>query len=110
MPIAIPLDSSNVLNVTLYNAQLEMTVTVSNNEVVSFTAILGGAATETDLNTAINSLDPASLPLPPANLIGLLSTLAPNDIDTDGDGTADAKSIGLKVTGIDGRFTGAAAP
>jgi hypothetical protein len=110
VPIAIPLDSMNVFTVTLYKAHIEMTVSVVNGEVVSFTAILGGAATESDLNTAISSLDPASLPLPPANLVMLLATLAPNDVDTDGDGTNDAKSIGLKVTGIDGVFTGATTP
>ncbi len=108
LPFSIPLDASNSLNITLYNVKVEMTVTLTNGQVSAFTAIIGGAATETDLNAAINSLDPASLPLPPANLINLLSTLAPNDIDTDGDGTDDAKSIGLKISGIDGNLVGAA--
>lgn len=108
VPVAIPLDANNTLNVTVYMARIEKTITTSGGGTVSgFTGILGGAVTETDLNAAINALDPASLPLPPAQLIGLLGTLAPNDIDTDGNGTLDAKSIALKITGIDGNLTGA---
>ncbi|MEZ4461526.1 MAG: hypothetical protein R3E66_17760 [bacterium] len=106
VPVSIPLDASNVLNVTVYKARIEQTVTVGANGVTAFTGILAGAVTETDLNAAINALDPASLPLPPAQLISLLGTLAPNDIDTDNNGTLDAKSIALKLGGIDGNLTG----
>lgn len=107
VPVSIPLDAANTLNVTVFMARIEKTITVTAGGVTAFSGILGGAVTETDLNAAINSLDPASLPLPPAQLISLLGTLAPNDIDTDGNGTLDAKSIALKITGIDGNLTGA---
>lgn len=107
VPVSIPLDAANTLDVTVYMARIEKTVTVAGTNVSAFNGILGGAVTETDLNAAINSLDPDSLPLPPAQLINLLGTLAPNDIDTDGNGTLDAKSIALKITGIDGNLTGA---
>lgn len=106
VPVSIPLDASSVLNVTLYKARIEETVTVGANGVTAFSGILAGAVSETDLNAAINALDPASLPLPPAQLIGLLATLAPNDIDSDGNGSLDSKSIGLKLSGIDGNLTG----
>lgn len=111
IPLSIPLDANNSLTVTLFMVQVTKTVTLdANGEVVGFSALLGGAITESDLNAAINSLDPASLPLPPQNLISLLATLAPNDIDTNGDGTLNAKSIGLKLDGIDGVMTGAVTP
>lgn len=106
VPIAIPLDAANFLNLTVYKARIEKTVTVETNGVTAFSGLLAGAVTENDLNAAINALDPASLPLPPAQLISLLGTLAPNDIDTDGNGTLDAKSIALKIGGIDGNLTG----
>ncbi len=107
VPLAIPLDATSVLNLTVYRVNLQMTVTLTGGQVTGFSALLGGAVRETDLNAAIRALDPASLPLPPEELVGLLSTLAPNDIDTNGDGTLDAKSIGLRLTGIDGTLTGA---
>ncbi len=106
VPIAIPLNATSVLNVKLYKARVEQTVTLSGTNVTGFSGILAGAITETDLNAAINALDPASLPLPPAQLISLLGTLSPNDIDSDGNGSLDAKSIGLKISGIDGNLTG----
>ena len=54
---------------------------------------------------------PASaLPLPPETIISTLRSLAPNDIDTNGDGVLDAKSIALQIEAIDGRLVGAEEP
>jgi len=112
MPFSLPLDATTTLDLTLYMVNIDFTVTTANGQVNGLTGLLGGAATETDLNAAIRSLDPTSLPnnMSPDDLINLLGILAPNDTDTDGDGTKDAKSIGLKLIGIDGKLVGALAP
>jgi len=108
VPLAIPLGTST-LNLTVYRVRVEKTVTLdmATAEVSGYAGVLGGAVTESELNAAILAVDPNSLPLPPMNIISLLQTLAPNDIDTNGDGTLDAKSIGLVLSGIDGNITGA---
>lgn len=107
VPLAIPLGTST-LNLTVYMVRIEKTVSLdaTTGEVTGFSGVLGGAVTESELNAAILAVDPASLPLPPMNIISLLQSLAPNDIDTNGDGTLDAKSIGLVLSGIDGNITG----
>lgn len=111
LPFAIPLDANTSLELTIYMVALDMEITQdSNGEVTAATGILAGAVTQSELESAILAVDPASLPADPASLISLLNTLAPNDIDIDGDGTNEAKSISLKFDGIDGVLTGAIAP
>jgi len=110
IPLQLPLSSDSTLDLTLFGARLELFPEVSGGEVVSFTGILAGAVPASDLEAAILALDPDSLPLAPDALLGLLDTLAPNDIDTDGDEVPDAKSIALKLTGIDARLLGATEP
>ncbi len=105
LPLVFPLDAST-LNLTVYMVNLQMTVTLTGAGVVGFSALLGGAVLQTELHAAIRALDPASLPMPPEDLISLLETVAPNDIDTNHDGVADAKSIAMQLDGIDGRLTG----
>ncbi len=77
---------------------------------ISFTGLLAGAVTEDELNAAILAVDPESLPLAPGALIGLLESLAPNDIDATGDEVLDAKSITLVLEGIDAHLVGAVEP
>jgi hypothetical protein len=108
MPFSIPLSDTSTLDLTLYHVTLVLTPTVLGGQVTGFTGILAGAVTQEDLEEAILALDPESLPLPPDDLIPLLNTLAPNDIDVDGDGTAEAKSIALLLGAIDGDISGAA--
>ena len=106
VPFQIPLDGG-ILDLTIYMVQVELTPVIESAAVSSFEGLLAGAVTEDDLRGAILSLPPDSLPFDQATILGLLDTLAPNDIDTDGDGVLDAKSIALKLTAIDARITGA---
>lgn len=106
LPLPLPLTADTSLDLTLYQLVLEMDVTIGGDGVVAFEGLLAGAVPEAQLVDAVLALDPASLPMPPDQLLGLLDVLAPNDIDTDGDGVDDAKSITLKITGIDGMLTG----
>lgn len=105
MPFSIPLSATTTLDLVIYMVTIEMTPVLSGGEVTGFNGLLAGAVLKTDLETAIRSIDPADLPLAPESLIGLLDTLAPNDIDVDGDGAREAKSITLILEGIDGTIS-----
>ena len=61
------------------------------------TGVLGGAIAKEAIMAAIDAVDPSSFPagLTKDSIKGLLGFLLANDIDTNGDGTKDAVSIGL---------------
>ncbi len=109
IPFSLPLGGS-VLDIQLFNVTAELTPILSAGEVIGFSGILAGAATEAQLSAAIRSVPASALPLPPETIISTLRSLAPNDIDTNGDGVLDAKSIALQIEAIDGRLVGAEAP
>lgn len=104
-PFDIPLGDS-VLTITLYDVILDGRVTIAGDEVIAFEGILGGAVPRDQLVAAIRSLDPDSLPTPPEQLISLLNVLVKDDIDTDGDGTPDAASIGIPISAVGANIVG----
>ena len=74
------------------------------------TGLLGGAVKKENLKSAIDALPADALPLPPSQVAPLIDTLIQNDIDTDGDGVADAASIGIALTAIATNLVGLGDP
>jgi hypothetical protein len=108
MPFSIPITDTAVLDITLHMVQFQGTLDIQNGEVVGFEGILAGAITEANLMEAIDALPPdalAGIGMTPAQLKMLLPALVPNDVSTTG-GALNAKSIGLKLTAIDGWILG----
>ncbi len=105
-PFNLPLLEGIELQITLYNATIRGTVTLSGQEPTSVSGILAGAVPKQQILDAINAIPDADLPLPKNVIIQMVSSLVRDDIDTNDDGIADAASIGLKFTGISGRIVG----
>jgi hypothetical protein len=102
----LPLLEGVELDLVLYNATLQGTVTVSGGRVTQLSGILGGAVPKQTIRDAILAVDPADLPISPSVILSLLDTLIRDDIDTDGNGVADAASIGLLFQAREARITG----
>ena len=112
MPFDLPLTADSVLRLTVYNVQMRLTMTRGEDgNVTAVTGLLGGAIPAAELDAAIEAI-PAEqfeeLGITPEGVRQLLGAIAPNDLDTDGDGNFDARSIGIRVTGIDGELIGVA--
>ncbi|MCB9521543.1 MAG: hypothetical protein H6699_11805, partial [Myxococcales bacterium] len=104
-PFTLPFGDASV-TITLYDVRFQGTVTISGDRVTRLDGVLGGAVPRAELITALSSLPADSLPVDPASLEGLLRALVQEDIDVNGDGTPDAASIGLVVSGVDAVLTG----
>ena len=96
-PFSAPVQDGLELALTLSNASIDATVTVAGGKITSMTGVLGGAIAKEAIMAAIDAVDPSSFPagLTKDSIKGLLGFLLANDIDTNGDGTKDAVSIGL---------------
>lgn len=108
MPFSIPITDTATLQITLYMVQFSGTLLMEGGEVVGFQGILAGAVTEANLMEAIDALPPDALDgigMTPAQLKLLLPAMVPNDVSTTG-GALNAKSIGLKLSAIDGWILG----
>ncbi|MBL8783908.1 MAG: hypothetical protein JNJ59_03315 [Deltaproteobacteria bacterium] len=107
LPFVIPLGDAE-LEVVIAELRLEATITTANGQVTGMVGLLGGAVPKQTLLDAIQAVPAESLPVPKDALVSLVSSLIENDIDTDGDGVADAASIGIKLEAIDARLVGVA--
>jgi hypothetical protein len=106
-PFSIPFGAGATLEITLYDARFEATVTLSGDNVVTLNGILGGAVPKQQLLDAVDLLPADALPAGISkDLIVTFLGLVDNDYDTDGNGSLDAATIGIKVQGIDGVVTG----
>lgn len=105
-PFSLPLSPGVVLDVTVFMVRIEGTVTVEAGEITGFDGLMGGALTESSIVTALEAIPDEDLPIPKAALIAILKSSLELDIDTDGDGTDDASSIGFTMTALDGNVTG----
>ncbi len=105
-PFEIPLGDA-VLAITLYDVRFEGDIVIEDGVIVSLDGVLGGAVPRADLLAALEAVPAESLPVDPATIANLLNLLVVDDIDTDGDGTPDAASIGLPLTGIAASVVGA---
>ncbi|MBT9558558.1 MAG: hypothetical protein IV100_21155 [Myxococcales bacterium] len=105
IPFSIPIQGVT-LDVVVYAARLDATVTSGPNGVTGFTGVLGGAITKEALFVAIDNLPPDGLPVPKELIKTILESTLEYDIDTSGDGVGDAASIALQITGIDANLVG----
>ncbi len=108
LPFSVPFSADATLDITLFNLRVEATVVTGANGLTAIDGILGGAVPKEQLIEALEGLPDDALPIPKAQVVTLLNTLVSNDIDTTGDGTKDAASIGLTFMGIDANLTGIA--
>ena len=107
LPFAIPLQDGVVLDVTIAAVQFVGDLTLSDGDVTSFTGLLAGAIPKAGLLTAVDQLPDDGLPPPLSkDLIKSFIEILEPDIDSDGDGSFDALSLGLQVEGIDALITG----
>ena len=106
-PFELPI-SGLQLTVTIYNAKLEATVTVQGSEIPSMTGLIAGAVRKDELKAAISALPEDQFPagFSKDTILSFLDLLVQNDIDTDGDGTMDAASIGIPFDSISGIIAG----
>ena len=103
-PFSLPLGDT-LLTVTLVGIQLDGTVTLTDGQVTAFEGVLGGAIPKVSLLAAIDAAPDDALPLPKDTVKGFIDIIA-NDIDSSGDGTLDAVSLGLKLEGVDATIVG----
>ncbi len=103
-PFSLPLGDT-VLTVTLVGIQFVGTVTMTDGQVTAFDGLLGGAIPKSALLAAIDNAPDDALPFPKETVKGFIDII-PNDIDSYGNGSLDAVSIGLKVQGIDATIVG----
>ena len=105
-PFSLPLAGAQ-LQIVIQDTQLSGTVTFDGaGKIATFDGVLGGAVPGAQLTAAINALPDGALtpPFDKATLTGLLPTLL--DMDTNGDGTPDTLSVGLKIHGIPANIVG----
>jgi hypothetical protein len=102
----IPFGDTGSLSLTLYRVRFEGSITLDGSSVTTLTGIIGGAVRKTDLLAAINAIPDESLPIDRAGIVSLLNLVVQNDIDTDNNGSLDAASIGLVVSGRRATVTG----
>ncbi len=106
-PFSLPISGGAVLSIVIYGAQLNGTVTTdAGGNITSFDGILAGAVPKATLASAIDALPDGSLPIPKDSLKAILDSTVEADIDSNGDGTLDAASIGLKLHGIQAKIVG----
>ncbi len=109
-PLSLPLQAGIFLELTLYDLQLQGTISVTGKTVATFDGILAGAVPKAQLLKAIDALPDEGLPLPKSSIKTLLDSTVETDIDADGDGTKESSSISLKVVGVSGILTGTTKP
>ena len=109
--LSIPF-GSQTLTLSLAFAQIDATVSTTGSDsdlfLSSISGVLGGAVPKAQLVAAIQALPDeafANLPLPKSAIVGIIQGIAA-DIDTTGNGTADAISIGIKFSGSASILTG----
>jgi hypothetical protein len=107
-PVQLPLGPGATLSVTLANAQVDATLTMSGGKPVAMKGLLAGAVPKAAIVEAVNSIPDDQLPagLSKDAILTLLELIINNDIDTDGDKVLDAASIGLRFEAIGGSIVG----
>ena len=96
LPILFPVGDA-VLSLNLYALTIEASLMIEEGGIVGMEGVMGGAIRKADLFSALEVVPPEQLPagLDAATLTLLLDGLVVTDIDTDGDGVADAASVGF---------------
>lgn len=110
-PFQFPISDTAILEVTLYSAQIQGSVTYASGKPAVVTGVLGGAINKQQMLDAVSMLPPeVELPVDKALVIQMLNSLVKPDIDTDGDGVLDSASVGMPFTAHQAEISGMAAP
>ena len=103
---SIPISATAQLDVTANMAQLAADVLADGDGIKLENGIIGGALRKDMLLAAVDKIpDDANLPISKEMFGSTLNMFIKPDIDTDGDGEADAASFGLKFETIAGTIT-----
>jgi hypothetical protein len=95
---SLPL-SGAVLDIAAYKARIEGKLTLDGDGNPTLeNGVLGGAVRKADIIAAVEAIPDGVLPIPKGTVVGIVEGLVA-DVDTDGDGTDEALSIGLKIAG-----------
>lgn len=105
-PLPLPLSEGVILDLVLYNAQVEATLAFSDGLPGSMTGILAGAVPKQTLLDALDNVPADQLPVDKELVKTMVNMLVQNDVDSDGDGSLDAASIGLPFTALQGQIVG----
>jgi hypothetical protein len=107
-PFQLSLPGGITIEVNLYNATINASVTISGNTVTEMTGIIGGAVPKQQLLDGINAIPDSQIspPFTKESLLQLIDGMIVNDIEIDGTEPKDAASIGLKFSAIQGTITG----
>jgi len=106
--LPLPLSDEVILEVVLYDAQVQAQITFDAGGPGKLEGLLGGAISKEAMIEAVEAVDEDKLPLDKEMIITMLDLMIMNDIDTDGNGEYDAASIGLPFVAIRGSITGIA--
>ena len=84
------------------SARIEATVKldVAGEHIASMDGIIGGAVSKAELMDTLSKLPSEIFPIDKASVLDLLDTAIVNDLDTDGNGTADSASVNIRFTTI----------
>lgn len=107
-PFTIPI-SGLPLTITVYNARIKADVTLVGGAITAMKGVIGGAVPKEDIKAAVEALPPEQFPagFSKDTIMGFIDVLVQNDVDTNGDGSVDAASIGIPFEAIGGTITGA---
>jgi len=107
-PLHIPVTGGTMIHLTVANAQIQATLTISLGKPVAMEGVLAGAVPKASIVDAIKAIPDDQLPpgLTKDMLIGMLDMLIKNDIDTDGDKNLDAASVGVKFKAASASIAG----
>ncbi|GMV44397.1 MAG: hypothetical protein AMXMBFR64_61130 [Myxococcales bacterium] len=106
-PFEIPI-SGLPLQITIYSARIQAEVTLTDGTITGLQGIIGGAVPKEDIKAAVSALPAEQFPagFSKETILNLLDVLVVNDIDSDGNGTKDAASIGIPFQAISGTIVG----
>ena len=108
-PFQIPIQDGLVLEVVIYSAHIVADVTMAGDDVAELDGVIAGAIPKQQLIDAVEAVPEETfteIGITKSFVLTLVDALITNDIDTDGDGTADAASIGIPFHAIGATLAG----
>ena len=109
MQLLTPIVQGVSVALTVHRAQIVANITVQDEKVETLEGIMAGAIIKDDMIAALDAIPEDYFPSSGKPFImGILQNMLQPDIDLDGDGTNDAVSAGMEVSGIRASILGVA--